>query len=78
MALDGGERLDSFSGHFTPRENNPSNYWIGGWVDSRAGMDLVAKEENLCACRELNPGYPARSLVTILTELPVSTIAHVR
>jgi len=35
----------------------------------RAGLDAVAKRKNPCSCREPNPGSPAHSLVTILTEL---------
>jgi len=34
-----------------------------------AGLDAVAKTTNPCSCRESNPGRPASSLVTILTEL---------
>jgi hypothetical protein len=38
-------------------------------VGYRTGLDDVAKRR-ICPCRELNPGRPARSLVSILTELP--------
>jgi len=38
-------------------------------VSPRAGLDAVAKRKILCSCWEWNPGRPARSLVTILTEL---------
>jgi hypothetical protein len=37
--------------------------------DLRARLDVVAKRKNPFPCRELNPGRPARSLITILTEL---------
>jgi hypothetical protein len=40
----------------------------GDWVSPRAGLDAVAKRKNL-AFRESNPGHPASSLVTILTDL---------
>jgi len=45
-------------------------------VDPRAGLDAVMKKKFL-PHRESNPGRPAHSLVTVLTELwrsPVNTI----
>jgi hypothetical protein len=36
----------------------------------RAGLDQVAKRKIPCLCRESNSSHAARSLVTILTELP--------
>jgi hypothetical protein len=39
--LDGGERLSSRPGRFTPRERAPGIHWIGGWVGPRAGLDAV-------------------------------------
>jgi hypothetical protein len=38
----------------------------------RAGLDVVDKQKKMyqCLCRGLNPGRPARSLVSVLTELP--------
>jgi hypothetical protein len=38
-ALVGGEWSASRPGRFTPGERAPSTHWIGGWVDSRAGLD---------------------------------------
>jgi len=40
-------------------------------MNSKAGPDAVAKRKQSlhCPCRELNPDNPARSLVTMLTEL---------
>jgi len=35
-------------------------------VGPRAGLD-VEKRPNNCPCRELNPGRPARSLVSTLS-----------
>jgi len=35
----------------------------------RAGVDTAARRRYPTFCRELNPGRPARSLVTKLTEL---------
>jgi hypothetical protein len=28
---------------FSPGERAPCTHWIGGWVDWKAGMDIVAK-----------------------------------
>jgi hypothetical protein len=40
-------------------------------VGPRTGLDAVAKRKikSHYTCRELNPGRPARSIVTVLTEL---------
>jgi len=39
-------------------------------VGLRVGLDAVAKKKkHHYPCRELNAGHPARSLVSILTEL---------
>jgi hypothetical protein len=38
-ALVGGEWSASRPGRFTPGEKVPGTHWIGGWVDSRAGLD---------------------------------------
>jgi hypothetical protein len=38
----------------------------------RAGLGAVAEGTISCPCRESNPGCPARSLVTVLTELFVA------
>jgi hypothetical protein len=40
-ALDGGEWSASCSGCFTSREIDPDTYWIGGWLDPRAGLEAV-------------------------------------
>jgi hypothetical protein len=40
-ALDGGELLASRPGRFTPRERTPLTHFIGGWVDPRAGLNVV-------------------------------------
>jgi hypothetical protein len=45
-------------------------HWIGGWVDPGAGLDAVAKRKTPSPYRETNPSRPARSRITILTELP--------
>jgi hypothetical protein len=38
-------------------------------LDRKMGLDAVAMRKNPCFCREWDPGRPARSLVTVLTEL---------
>jgi hypothetical protein len=73
-ALDGGEWSAPGPGRFTPGEWASSSHWIAGWVGPRAGLDAEARRKILTPCRESNPGGPARSLVTILTELRGSLI----
>jgi hypothetical protein len=38
-------------------------HWKGGWVDPRAGLDVMVKKKILCPYWELNPSCPAHSLV---------------
>jgi hypothetical protein len=45
-----------------------SAHCVGGWVTLRLGLDAVAKKIP-SPCRESEASRPARSLVTILTEL---------
>jgi hypothetical protein len=40
-ALDGSELSASRDGRFTPEEGALDAHWIEGWVDHRAGLDLV-------------------------------------
>jgi hypothetical protein len=40
-ALAGGEWSASLPGRFTP--GAPCAHWIGGWMDTRAGVDDVEK-----------------------------------
>jgi len=42
-ALDGGEWLGSYSGHFTPGVRTPGTHWIGGRVGPRARLDRLKK-----------------------------------
>jgi hypothetical protein len=51
-ALHWGELSASRSGRFTPTERDPGTYWIGGWVDSRTGPDVVLKKRIPSPCRE--------------------------
>jgi hypothetical protein len=46
-ALAGGEWSASRPGRFTSGERAPGTYWIGGWVDPRAGLDDVEKRKFL-------------------------------
>jgi hypothetical protein len=43
LALVGGEWSASHPRRFTPGERAPATYWIGGWVDPRAGLDNMEK-----------------------------------
>jgi len=56
---------------FIPGESAPGTHWIGGLVSPRGGLDAVGRREDPCSCRESNPGRPARSLITTLTELQI-------
>jgi hypothetical protein len=69
LALNGGEWSASFTSHITTRERTLGTYWVGGWVDPRAGLDKVAKRKTPYPCQELKHGHPAHNLVTILTEI---------
>jgi hypothetical protein len=46
-ALAGGEKSASCTSCFTPMERAPGTYWIGGWVDARAGLDNVERRKFL-------------------------------
>jgi hypothetical protein len=59
----------SCPGPLIPGEGATDTHWIGGWVNPRANLDVVAKRKSPYPCQESNPGCPAHSLVTILTEL---------
>jgi hypothetical protein len=52
-----------------PGEGAHVTHWLRGWVDLRAGVDAEAKRKIRSPCRESNPVLPARSLITIVTEL---------
>jgi len=41
LALDGGEWSVSRPSQFTPMERAPGTHWIGGWVGSRAVLDVA-------------------------------------
>jgi hypothetical protein len=42
-ALEGVEWSVSLPGRFPPGIRAIGTHWIGGWVDSRAGLDAVAR-----------------------------------
>jgi hypothetical protein len=71
--LYGSVWLVSRPGRFTAKERAHGSQWIGSWGEggSRADLDSMVKRKKSypCPCRESNPSRPARSLVTILTEL---------
>jgi hypothetical protein len=57
-AFDGGEWSASRPGRFTLRERAPGTNWIGGWVDSRAGLYTVVKRKIPSSSRKSNPRSP--------------------
>jgi hypothetical protein len=56
--LDGVEWSDSRPGRFTSRERAPGTHWIGGWVGSRADLEVVVKRKILSLRRESNLRTP--------------------
>jgi hypothetical protein len=51
-ALDGSEWSASPPSRFTPpRERAPGAHWTGGWVEPKAGMDIVKKRKSLAPAR---------------------------
>jgi hypothetical protein len=62
-ALAGGEWSTSRSWCVTPRERAPSTHWIGGWVDSRTGLDDMEKLKFLIlpGLKHWSLGWPAHS-----------------
>jgi len=67
LVLDGGEWSTSHPGHFTPWF--PLRGRLDGPQDSVWMWWRKKNEAFHCPCQESNPGRPASSLVTILTEL---------
>jgi hypothetical protein len=69
-AIDGGQLSASRAGHVTPGVHRyPLDRRLGG---PQSLSDAIAKRKKFhhCPCRELNSRRLARSLVTILTEVP--------
>jgi hypothetical protein len=70
-AVDGGEWSVSRFGRLAPEKEHPVSIgYERGWAPEPAGMNGMARRKNHSPCQESNIGLPARSLVTILTELP--------
>jgi hypothetical protein len=57
-ALGGGEWSASRPGRFTPRERDPCNHWLGGWMGPRAILDAVVKRKIPSPPPESNPRTP--------------------
>jgi len=70
LTLDEGDWSASCPGNFTLRDRGPGIHWMGGWVGTRAYLDMAAKRKIPCPYHELNPGHTSHNLVTTLTELP--------
>jgi hypothetical protein len=49
-------------------DRTPGVHWIGGWVGSRAGLDVMKRRKSLVLCRLPNQGHPTHILITIRTE----------
>jgi len=47
-------------------------------LQSRSGRDGEEKKSHHCPCRDFNPGRPARSLVTVLTDLHRLVVLGIR
>jgi len=69
-ALDGSEGISFASWLLYSQGKRHSTHWTGGQMGSRASLNVVVKRKNPCPCWEPNPGNPAHSSITILTELP--------
>jgi hypothetical protein len=54
LALDGAEWSASYPCCFTLGDS-PGTQWIGGWVDPRASLDMVAKKNILVPARNQTP-----------------------
>ena len=62
LGLDGEEWLASIPGRFIPGEWSPGTYWIGGFVGTTAGLDLVGKKIIFASAENRTPERPSRSL----------------
>jgi hypothetical protein len=73
-ALAAGEWTASRPGHLTPGQRAPGTYWVGGWVDSRAGLGDVEKNVSKSAFRfELLQSVPVYfSLIILPLNAPLS------
>jgi hypothetical protein len=64
LALDGVEWSSSHIGYFTLKEIAPGILSVGGWVGSRAGLDMMAKRKIPSPLQESNSITPLRNNVT--------------
>jgi hypothetical protein len=74
LALD-GELSASRSSLFTPKERDPGTHWVGGWVGTRADLEVAVKRKIPSPRRESNPRTPivqpvAQSLYRLSYLLP--------
>jgi hypothetical protein len=53
-----------------PSQKKPGTHLIGGWVCPRAGLGVLEKTKLICLYGDLNPDFPARSLISIAKTLP--------
>jgi len=51
-----------------PSGESRVTHWTGGWVSLRAGLDAETKKPYHWPSQDLNPGRPARSLVSMYTD----------
>jgi hypothetical protein len=54
-ALDKDEWSASRPGRYTPGERAPGIYWIGGWLDPRAGLNALEKRKSLSSAGNRTP-----------------------
>jgi hypothetical protein len=77
-ALDGGEWSASHPDHFTSRERAPGTHWIGGWVGTRAILDMVVKRKIPSPRKKLNPTTPiVQPIAQCYTDLAITTLYFV-
>jgi hypothetical protein len=69
-ALGGGDLFNSHPSPFTPL-NNAGAHGVGGRVVATAYLDVSGNRKYLTTARFRTPDCPARSLVTIPTNLAV-------
>jgi len=68
LALDGGESSVLCSNCLTLGERGPDTYWIGGWVEHRAGLDAVVRRKIFSPYRESPPECIQRNVTRGLSE----------
>lgn len=66
MALD-GDKQSFWHWLLYPWKRDVGIHWIGGLLDTRAGLDVMAKRK-FFSCQELNPSHSAHSQSLYLTD----------